>query len=138
MRYPEAHGYRACVCPVFSFLLCHFSYSQLLPKQTQSQLCVCGVAYLFRATFLWARPRVVDGLPQPCTKAPGLVLDHVMHFKNHVAKVHKVNLRPCISPLLNSFVLRSSSLGIGENEGDSEMLLSLQKKGGGGRGRNKS
>jgi hypothetical protein len=30
----------------------------------------------------------------PVCKAQGLVLDNVMHFKNHVARVHEINLRP--------------------------------------------
>ncbi|KAH8744230.1 hypothetical protein BGZ57DRAFT_778969, partial [Hyaloscypha finlandica] len=32
--------------------------------------------------------------PHPVYKALGLVLDHVIHFKNHVARVHEINLRP--------------------------------------------
>jgi hypothetical protein len=32
--------------------------------------------------------------PHSICKAQALVLDHVMHFKNHVARVHKINLRP--------------------------------------------
>ncbi|PMD60550.1 uncharacterized protein K444DRAFT_528197, partial [Hyaloscypha bicolor E] len=34
----------------------------------------------------------------PVCKAQGLVLDHVMHFKNHVARVHKIDLRPRVFP----------------------------------------
>ena len=34
----------------------------------------------------------------PVCKAQGLVLDHVMHFKNHVATVHKIDLRPKVFP----------------------------------------
>ena len=29
----------------------------------------------------------------PVCKAEGLILNNVMHFKNHVATVHKINLR---------------------------------------------
>jgi hypothetical protein len=34
----------------------------------------------------------------PVCKAQGLVLSHVMHFKNHVATVHKIDLRPRVFP----------------------------------------
>ena len=34
----------------------------------------------------------------PMCKAEGLVLNHVMHFKNHVARVHRINLRPGVFP----------------------------------------
>jgi hypothetical protein len=34
----------------------------------------------------------------PVCKTQGLVLDHVMHFKNHVARVHKIDLRPRVFP----------------------------------------
>ena len=34
----------------------------------------------------------------PICKAQGLVLDNVMRFKNHVATVHKIDLRPRIFP----------------------------------------
>jgi hypothetical protein len=30
----------------------------------------------------------------PVYKAQGLVLDYIKHFKNYVARVHKINLRP--------------------------------------------
>jgi hypothetical protein len=39
-----------------------------------------------------ARQRII--CDHPVCKAQGLVLDYVMHFKNHVARVHKINLRP--------------------------------------------
>jgi hypothetical protein len=39
-----------------------------------------------------AKQRII--CDHPVCKAQGLVLDHVMHFKNHVARVHKINLRP--------------------------------------------
>jgi len=32
--------------------------------------------------------------PHPLCKAEGLQLNGVMHFKNHAATVHKVDLRP--------------------------------------------
>jgi hypothetical protein len=34
----------------------------------------------------------------PVCKAQGLVLNHVMHFKNHVARVHKIDLRARVFP----------------------------------------
>jgi hypothetical protein len=34
----------------------------------------------------------------PVCKAEGVVLNNVMHFKNHVARVHEIDLRPKVFP----------------------------------------
>jgi hypothetical protein len=43
-----------------------------------------------------AKQRII--CDHPVCKAQGLVLDHVMHFKNHVATVHQIDLRPRVFP----------------------------------------
>jgi len=76
----------------------------LICEKTQCIFCIGkpGVSTFSRPakmmdhveSHLRRQPAGIIECGHPVCKAEGLVLNNVMHFKNHVARVHGISLRP--------------------------------------------